>query len=40
MKAKILLLVLVIAGMASCTQKTCPTYAKVSKPALETKARI
>lgn len=35
MKAKFAILAIFLLGMSSCAYKTCPTYAKKSKPATE-----
>ena len=42
MKGKFVIIALVLVGMAACTQKTCPTYAKsdTEKPQTEQAADV
>jgi hypothetical protein len=35
MKIKILMALLLLVGMFACTQRTCPTYTKDSKPEIQ-----
>lgn len=35
MKIKTLMAILLLVGMFACTQRTCPTYTKDSKPEIQ-----
>lgn len=40
MKLKLLIVAIVVVGLSSCTQKTCPTYAKSTITPTEKPAQV